>query len=593
MYKTPKKLLLLVLLSAGLVACNQDQKEQQTQSNLDAPEVVSKSTNKALTSHGHLSPLSDANDPGSMIIGYNQSINSFAPMQCFTYSQQATTLSTNDSLSASYTSEDIQKKLGVDSSVKIKIDTFHISDKSDITQSSSYASNSIRVYYTANIGATVKNQITGLTAQGEALFKQGLPQFASQCGSAFVNSFEGNYTTIFYFDIASSDSKTMKTIKNTAKMKVSFLQLMNTVNSSQQSNNSSVTITAGLANYGGTLKDAGQISSITSGLLANPDLGKCIGLGSNSNGACETFITTDISNALSKINTVVSAEAADKDLSGMYPDFSTVTNNITQITGAMIGHKTTKAIADPYKSYPLLKVSNVAEDLSIASSNSSALLALVNTANLAGGLISSLQFVPGQLASNVKAYDSAATPLWVSLSNCLSGINNCATISQSTSVVNLLANQPIALQALYNQAYAIDLVSFASDSNTNATSSVPMILVNNNNNAYVFSPATPNTSGTFVLNNINNIESLNYNFQANTDIDGKFFGSSQITLYFANVDPDNIFTSKALGCTLLNVSSGASCQATILPFLKSGSLPQLNYLSMSVNNPFTTVTQTQ
>jgi len=595
MNNTHKKLLIAVLLSSALVGCNEDQSNQPSQSNLDAPDVVTKKTTKSVDKSGvHLSPLRDATS-GQMIVGYNQSINSFAPMQCFTYTTTAGQLTSDASLGIGYTSTDIQKKFGIDTSVKVKISTFHASDNNDITKDSSSFSNTIRVYYTATVGGKLTNQVTGLTDQGQALFKQGLAAFAAQCGSSYVNQFNGYYYTVFYFDITSSDTKTMDAIKNTAKAKVSFLKLMNTVNSSTSINSSSVTITAGIANYGGTLDDAGQIVAITGDLLNNNDLSSCISNNGKNFEACNTFIQNDVGGAIKQIDAVVSNETKAKNYSGMYPDYTSVTNNITQITGAMIGEKKTKSIPDPYAQYNLLNATNVAQDLSIAATNASALASIVSSQT--GNLVPSLQFAVPQLSNNANSYTQAAEPIWQNIKNCLSNVTSCPSVG-NPSVSGALANSAIALQALYNQAYQISFI------NTNNVKDgpgyiIPMILLNNNNNAYLFSPTNPNyqtgatgAPGVIEFYQTNNITSINYQLSNDSSIiNGQILAPGGTEFAFRSANPDNVYSPEPLGCSLLNLANN-SCTAYILP-VNNNVTAYYDYLTISVVSPFTTVTKAQ
>lgn len=591
--KSYRKLFLLLILTEVLVGCNQDQNNQQ-QSNLDAPDVVTKKVTKKATAKANqfLSPLRD-DSSNQMIIGYNQSINSFATNQCFTYTTTAGQMQSDASLGVAYTSTDIQKKLGIDTSVRMKMATFKVEDKNDINTAYSNFSNSIRVYYTAYVGGTLTNQLTGLTDQGKIFFKEGLPTFASLCGSSYVNKFSGYVYTVFYFDISSSDTKTMEQIKNTAKAKVSFLSLMNTVSSSTSSNNSTVSIQAGISNYGGAVDDAGKIVSITGSLLNSPNLTNCTTDNAKNASACSAFIQNDVGGAIKQIDAIVSSETTQKNYSGLYPDFTSVSNNITQITGAMIAEKKTKTIPDPYINYKLLNAANVAQDLSIAAVNASTLSGIVSQA---GNLIPSLQFASAQLTNNAAAYTNAADQIWTSINNCLSGIASCPQVG-SPSVVTSLSNQPIALQALYNQAYQISFINTNNVAN-GVGSVIPLILLNNNNNAYLFSPTQPNyqagptgAPGVIEFYQTSNISSINSNLRAGNAINGQILTPTGNPFNFSSANPDNVYTLQPLDCSLLSLVNN-SCTAYILPATTAGKY-YYDYLTMSVASPFTTVTQAQ
>lgn len=586
-----------ILSGLLLVACSQSDDQNLAATTLEPPEVVTKaslSTNPWILNNHEIDPQ----DPQHPVAGIWQSTGSFANHQCFDYTSMAQQTNVGSQLGASFNNLEFAKSFGITTSVKVGLLGFgHNFKLLNTYMSSQTGKYNLDIIYKATVSSKIINQFNGLNAAGKLYAKHGVESFVINCGSHFVNSYQGTLGGLMILTISGTSLTSLEVLGAALKTgEVSFISAINLIKVLQQQPSSGISYAVNFTPYGGTAQDQTTLSGLVTTLAKSPNLQSCLSsLNTTPAGSCNQFIQNDIeSGFLPSVAAIFESEVHAGNYSGaVVDDYSQQT--ISSLYGSQVGFNKVQALPDPFAGFPIESQFLLAADLTLATQMESNQAQIINSL-YSSSTDSDIKNAASGMIANATIYSNLANLGWQQLQQCLSNYQ-CNNVLSNPAL--LLQYLPNALNNFYYLAYiAQQSLKFTT---TNAVVQIPAFLYSDGRDTLVIASqmATAqnisfksplyriiNESAIGVLNNnlhMNSYMRAEVNFGASNPFNGFI-----MPIYNYNFD-NNQQTS--LNCNLTKLNS--SCTASIMTSKQGSSTDSNSFINqglfISTQNPFYTL----
>lgn len=441
------------MLSSLLVAACSQNGNQNDSLNLDTPEVVIKAVSNEkswLLNNQEIDP----HDPQHTVAGAWLSTNSFANHQCFNYQPDAQQITVAGQLGVSFTNSEFAKSFGATTSLRVGLlGVGHNLKLLNTYLSAQTGKYNLNVTYKATISTKVINNFQGLNDAGKFYAKQGIESFTVNCGSHFVNSYNGTLGGLMLLTISSTNLDSLQTLEQTLEnMPVSFLGVIGKIKQLQQTASNGISYNLNFAPYGGTQADQAKLNSLLIILESSPNLQICLNkLDTSAGGSCNQFIQNDVESAfLGGVATIFESEIKNNDFSGVVADDYNQ-RTVTSLYGSQVGFSKVGILPDPYAKFPLESQFLLALDLTLAAQLESNQATIVKNLYPNSTDININNAASGMTA-NANIYASQANLVWQQLRQCLVNYSCSTTVSNPAALLQAYSG---ALNNFYYLAYNV------------------------------------------------------------------------------------------------------------------------------------------